>query len=102
MTEHRLTPADDGKSLSVDAEDVVVLELPEQAVTGYQWTVEASGAAVVRERLSEGADPGAPGAGHTRVFEVRPGPGRTRVTATKARSWETAPLERLAVNLERR
>ena len=102
MTEHRLTPADDGKTLAVDPEDVVVLELPEQAATGYQWTVETSGAAVVLERPAAG-DPGAPGAERTRVFEVRPGPGRTQVTATKARSWETAPpLERLAVNLERR
>jgi predicted secreted protein len=102
VTEHRLTPADDGRSLAVDSEDVVVLELPEQAGTGYQWTVEASGAAAVHERPADG-DPGAPGAGRTRVFEVRPGSGRTRVTATKARSWETTPpLERLAVELERR
>ena len=102
MTEHRLTPADDGRALAVDSEDVVVLELPEQAATGYQWTVEASGAAAVLERPTDG-DPGAPGAGRTRVFEVRPGPGRTQVTATKSRSWETPPpLEQLAVDLERR
>ena len=102
MTEHRLTPADDGRSLTIDSDDVVVLELPEQAATGYQWTVEASGAAAVLERPADGS-PGAPGAGRTRVFEVRPGPGRSRVIATKARSWETVPpVERLAVELERR
>ena len=102
MTQHRLTPADDGRTLAVGSEDVVVLELPEQAATGYQWTVEVSGAAAVHERPADD-DPGAPGAGRTRVFEVRPGPGRSRVTATKARSWESAPpVERLAVELERR
>ena len=102
MSEHRLTPADDGSTLTVDAEDVVVLELPEQAATGYQWTVEASGAAAVHERPGDD-DPGAPGAGRTRVFAGPPGPGRTRVTATKSRSWENVPpLEQLTVDLEQR
>lgn len=76
--------------------DRIVVRLPENASTGYQWSVAELGAAVEIES-DELLLPGtqAPGAAGQRVLRLRPrGPGQTRVVLRLQRRWEPEPVDR--------
>lgn len=82
--------------VEADVGDSVVIALPENGTTGYQWSVEpASDALVVESNEYRSPDSGAPGAAGERVVELRATrPGTTVVELRLQRVWETAATER--------
>lgn len=96
--------------VEVGVGDEVVIRLPENATTGYVWSVHSVGDGLTlvedtmvppspaggtppdRSRFPEGIAP--PGAGGERFVRVRAtAPTRTEVVLRLARPWETEPLQ---------
>ena len=103
MTEHRVSAGDAGSTVRVSAGDLVALELPENAATGYVWSVDVDGpgTVVADERVLAPAP--APGAGGTRRVVIRlEEAGRSEVVARKRRPWEGsgAEVETVALTVE--
>jgi inhibitor of cysteine peptidase len=100
-----LGPADDGRTVEVRPGERIVVELPENATTGYRWEVDTSGLGAVSYADSGtmgGAGGGppaatrpAPGAAGARrlVFEAR-GPGEGQIRLRRVRPWEGASSAR--------
>ncbi|MET9021291.1 protease inhibitor I42 family protein [Actinopolymorpha sp. NPDC004070] len=94
-----------GTSTVAAVGDEILVQLPENATTGYQWSVErVSGPleVVSSELALPGAGPGvAPvGAGGQRLVRlavVAPGLGAAELVLS--RSWETSSLERFEVEV---
>lgn len=101
MSDHRLGPADAGRSISVAAGDRVVLELPEMGGAGYTWQVEQlpEGASVIDERYEQSQGIG--GASQ-HIFELDPGEGG-ELRLRHLRPWEgdAGVIERFAVTINR-
>ena len=86
-----LTDADAGGEHALGVGQEVVLRLPENRTTGYRWELAVPEGVAVEDDGYEAAPPGAPGAGGTRRFRLRPtAAGTHRVTAGLRRSWEAA------------
>ena len=85
------TRSDDGATLRVAVGDRVALRLPENAGTGYLWTLdEADGVRVVDDRREQPADAGA-GATGLRVLELAVDePGAHELHLRLQRPWEPA------------
>jgi predicted secreted protein len=81
--------------VSVSVGDTVTLRLPENATTGYVWSVSDLGPGLVLEddRIVPSRD-GAPGAAGEHLFQLRADkPGEWRVDLRLARDWESDALE---------
>ena len=94
---------DEDTSVEATVGDSLVIALPENGTTGYQWNVSATGDAVVVDS-DEFAPPesGAPGATGRRMVTLRATrPGNAVVTMRLERPWETlaAKRRRLAVTV---
>ncbi len=99
MSEIEVT--ENGTVASVKPGDEVVLRLPENATTGYQWIVDsiAGPVDVVSSDLSSTSD--RPGAASERVVRLRAaGPGTAAARLALSRAWETEPVERFEVRLD--
>lgn len=81
--------------------ELVTLRLPENATTGYQWTVAEVGSGLQQEDERTVVDPAAvPGAAGAHEFDVRPlEPGRWNVLLRLGRSWEGAATQERRVVL---
>ena len=104
MAELTLTETQNGGRFTIHVGDAIDLHLPENASTGYRWSI----ATLDRDRLSverEGrrAGGGGVGGGGTATWTLRATTaGATRLRLTKSRKWETGkpPLEQFSVELE--
>jgi inhibitor of cysteine peptidase len=84
-----------GGEVSVGVGDTVTLRLPENATTGYVWSVveRGSGLSLEDDRSVPGADTAA-GAGGEHLFRLRAEQtGDWRVDFRLAREWESEALE---------
>lgn len=82
-----------GSKIVVPVGAEVLVRLPENGTTGYQWTLAdvPTALAVVSDECVVGPD-AAPGAAGERVFRFRAlEPGEGAVQARLARSWEDKP-----------
>ena len=99
MADVTLTQADDGARTPLHVGDVVTIELPENAASGYRWsaqTIDQTGLAVEGPRYQP-ARTGVGSAG-TSVWKLRAlSPGQARVTLKKSRPWEDTATDRFAV-----
>jgi predicted secreted protein len=99
MSEIEVTES--GTVATVEPGDEVVLRLPENATTGYQWLVDsvAGPVDVVSSDLTPMSD--RPGAAGERVVRLRAAaPGNAAARLTLSRAWETEPVERFEVRLD--
>jgi inhibitor of cysteine peptidase len=91
-----------GTRIEADVGDRIVVELPENASTGYQWAVVElpEHLELQRDRLDTPRSR-APGAATTHVFLLRAlAPGSGLVVLELARAWETtAPEQRWTVEV---
>jgi inhibitor of cysteine peptidase len=81
--------------VSVSVGDTVTLRLPENATTGYVWSVSELGPGLVldEDRIVPSRD-GAPGAAGEHLFQLRADrSGEWRVDLRLARDWESDALE---------
>jgi inhibitor of cysteine peptidase len=89
MAELHLTHADNNSVIDVTVGDTVTITLPENATTGYQWTVSAVTGDCVALAATErrAGSSGALGAGHSaRVFRFEANtPGHASVTLKLSR-----------------
>ncbi|MBB4842256.1 inhibitor of cysteine peptidase [Paucibacter oligotrophus] len=98
-----LSEADQGRELEVRPGDRLSIRLPENASTGYRWTVEHYDAALIEPWALESAYPaaGAGAAGEVCfVFRARKA-GSTELVLKHSRSWEhaLAPLARFRLQV---
>jgi predicted secreted protein len=91
-----------GTTVSISRSDRVVVRLPENASTGYRWSVTE-----LSDRLEVASDelilPGqaGPGAAGERVLRLRPRqPGRAQVSLHLKRDWEPEPVARFDLEVE--
>jgi predicted secreted protein len=99
MSEIEVTES--GTVATVKPGDEIVLRLPENATTGYQWTVDsvAGPIDVVSSDLTAPFE--RPGAAGERVVRLRAAaPGSAAARLALSRAWETEPVERFEVRLE--
>lgn len=85
-----LTPADNGKTITVSPGSRIVVGLPENPTTGYSWTVDGLDPEVrlVSSEYVEGKDVQIGGSGtRTLVFEAR-GSGSHHIRLKRWRHWE--------------
>lgn len=85
-----LTSEDHDRSIELSVGDAVVLTLPENPATGFQWTVASltGGLAVVSSEFDRGpTTPGAPGERKIRMQATSAGPGTLAVRYT--RPWQS-------------
>jgi inhibitor of cysteine peptidase len=99
MSEIEVTES--GTVTTVRPGDEIVLRLPENATTGYQWLVDSVAGPV--DVVSSDLTPvsGRPGSGGERVVRLRAaGRGSAAARLTLSRAWETEPVERFEVRLD--
>jgi len=100
---HTLTEADSGREITLRPRETAVVELEENATTGFRWTAAASGACVAVEDAGFLPSTGtAPGAAGTHTFQLRAAtPGSCDVEFRLRRSWETGrpPARSLTMRL---
>jgi inhibitor of cysteine peptidase len=94
----------DATAVEADVGDEVVLRLPENATTGYVWSVHSmgDGLTLVGDTMAPGGD--APGAAGARVMRMRVvGMRGTEVVLRLGRPWEPGPAEerRIAIEVKR-
>ena len=90
-----------GAKISASQSDRIVLRLPENASTGYQWSVTEIGELLETES-DELVLPHrmVPGAGGQRVIIVRfHRPGRARLVLDLKRRWEREPIDHFEVEV---
>ncbi len=91
-----------GASVSASASDRIVIKLPENATTGYQWTLAEAGGPLEVES-NDFVPPGQiiPGAAGHRVVVIKPrGSGRARVSLDLKRAWESEPIDHFEFNVD--
>ena len=91
-----------GASVRASASDRIVIKLPENATTGYQWTLAEAGEPLEVES-DDFVAPGqvVPGAAGQRVVVIRPrGSGRARVALDLKRAWEPEPIDHFEFNVD--
>ena len=91
-----------GSTVTARAGDRIIVRLPENGGTGYQWSVAEVGTPLHVESseliLPTNLKPGAAG---ERVVSVRLGqPGRARLVLHLKRQWESEPLDRFDVDVD--
>jgi inhibitor of cysteine peptidase len=90
-----------GAHIRMSQSDRIVVRLPENATTGYQWSVTEIGEAL-EVKSSEFRIHGqiTPGAAGERTVIVSPRrPGRTRVALDLKRRWEQKPIDHFEVEV---
>lgn len=98
MPPRPLDEADNGRTIAVASGQDVVVSLPGNPTTGYSWQVAVADSSVLQEARPVAYMPSGTliGSGGTYTFQYRAAKsGRTDVTFTYSRSWETgtAPLK---------
>lgn len=91
-----------GASVNAVAADRIIIKLPENGTTGYQWTIAEIGEPLAVES-NEFTLPGqaSPGAAGERVVVIRPrGSGRARVALDLRRAWEPEPIDHFELNVD--
>jgi inhibitor of cysteine peptidase len=85
----------EGTKARASVGDTVVVRLPENATTGYLWSMVELGEGLdLDEEHSEPSSDAAPGAGGEHLFIFRAvAPGQWQVRLRLARAWEANPLE---------
>lgn len=84
----------DAGTVEAGVGDEVVIRLPENATTGYVWTVTVTGLELVDdEMVPPGADKGVGAAGERLVRVRAVAPGRGEVVLRLGRAWEQTPVE---------
>ena len=99
----QLTEHDNGATIDVRIGDSVSITLPENPTTGYTWTVDDGGAALlkasppVRERSSDAVGAG----GQVSFAFLAQAAGRTTISLTHRRPWEgqAAAIARYSVTV---
>jgi inhibitor of cysteine peptidase len=90
LAEFALTQADHGTSVAVAPGDIIVIRLPENPTTGYQWTVEKVDAdTLALQRTEFSPAPGAgmgSGSGRTLTFQAQK-PGTAHIQRKLWRAW---------------
>jgi inhibitor of cysteine peptidase len=94
----------DGPSaVEIAAGEELVLRLPENATTGYRWSVDPGSLGSALSLLSSSYEPGGPGVGAGGVRTVRlvaTGAGTTQLRLSLSRAWETgAPTSTYALGV---
>ena len=91
-----------GTTVTVSPSDRVVVRIPENATTGYRWSVsEVDGPLDVESDESVAAAEPVPGRGGEHVVVVRARePGQGRVALDLKRPWETEPIEHFDVRVD--
>jgi inhibitor of cysteine peptidase len=91
-----------GTTVTVTPADRVVVRIPENATTGYRWSVsEVDGPLVVESDDSVPAAEPVPGRGGEHVVVVRArAAGQGRVALDLKRPWETEPIEHFDVRVD--
>jgi inhibitor of cysteine peptidase len=104
-------PGDEQSAAAVEVGvgDEVVIRLPENATTGYVWSVQSidHGLELVEDAMlpaggtaGEAAGPPPPGAGGQHVVRLRAtAPARAEVVLHLGRSWEPAPAQQRRVTV---
>jgi len=83
-----LSEQDNGRTVEVNAGDVVTVRLKENPTTGFRWTVESAGGLVLAGDEYEGGG-GGMGAAGVRVLQFRsPGAGAHELRLKNRREWE--------------
>ena len=94
-------PSQNGQSVALDAGRSLVVELPGNPTTGYEWTVVRADPTLFRlEKSSFSPDSSAIGAGGTFSFRfqlLRPGADDLRIAYR--RSWENAPVDSFSLSV---
>ena len=97
-------PAQNGQSVVLDAGQRLVVELPGNPTTGFEWSVVRADPTLFRlEDSSFSADSSAIGAGGTFSFRfelLRPGADDLRLEYR--RSWENAPVDSFSLSVTAR
>ncbi|MEA3038298.1 MAG: inhibitor of cysteine peptidase [Sphingomonadales bacterium] len=85
-----LTFLDNGRSVRVRVGETVTVRLPENASTGYRWSLgEQEGKAVELESTEPDYRAGAVGSGGEILFTLKARQkGKARIRLVEARSWE--------------
>jgi inhibitor of cysteine peptidase len=90
LAEFALMQADHGTSIEVAPGDIIVIRLPENPTTGYQWTVEqvdADTLALQRTTFSPAPEAGmGSGGGKTLIFKAQK-PGTAQIQLKLWRAW---------------
>ncbi|MEU9450715.1 protease inhibitor I42 family protein [Streptomyces sp. NPDC048277] len=99
MSEVRVSPP--VPEISVSLGDEVVVQLPENATTGYLWSVErVDGPVRVADDAYEPPGEPLPGAGGQRFVRIRPtGAGEAVVELALKRPWEDRVQDRVSVRI---
>jgi|SRR5690349_5772450 inhibitor of cysteine peptidase len=90
-----------GAHIRVSQSDRIVVRIPENATTGYQWSVTEIGE-TLEVKSSELLPPGQikPGAAGERIVRVRPRrPGKARIALDLKRQWEQKPIDHFEVEV---
>lgn len=103
----KLTEADNGKTITVEAGDDVQVILNGNPTTGYSWTATVGDKTVVQQQgdpayAQESTDPSVVGAGGTYTFTFEAAAaGQTTLTLDYARSFEegVAPIQTYSVTI---
>ena len=90
-----------GANISASQSDRVVVRLPENSTTGYQWSIaEISGALEVESNEFFMRGQVRPGGGGERVVIVRPRrSGQARLSLDLKRRWEQNPIDHFEVGV---
>ncbi len=91
-----------GSRITVSAVDRIVVRLPENASTGYQWSIAQLGEPL-EVMSNEFTLPGqiVPGAAGERVVIIQPrGPGHAQLRLELKRSWERNPIEQFEADVQ--
>ena len=101
-----LTPLDNGHEVSVKVGQVLVVELPSNVTTGYEWNYRTSGEVVVqlgqREYMEDSHPFGMVGVGGTEIWRFRAAKaGRETLRLDYSRPWEkdVAPVRTVSFNV---
>jgi len=99
-----MTKTDNGKSVQAHAGDTIVIQLDENASTGYTWAVNKTDTTVLMLQSSTYTSSGnLPGSGGTRVFTfLAKNPGTVHLQLKYWRSFvgDASITERYSVNIE--
>jgi predicted secreted protein len=93
---------ENGAEVSAAVGDRIVLRLPENGGTGYQWSLRELGRNLEVESNYVQLPPGArPGAAGERIVTLRArSPGHATVVLQLQRPWETTSIDRFAAGVD--
>ena len=100
-----LGEADNGRHLPARVGDTIVIRLPDNASTGYEWTLEDADGKLLQlvEKSTHYPRPGMPGAAGEAILTVRVvGAGSVLLALRRWRSWEgdASIIQRFAVTID--